>query len=181
MKTLIASALMLLSATVSAHEVDTTEVGGLPVYDVATVYSNVGETRSEFVKRASATFVDYTASTGYEACGMVAVLKNGADGVNPTFSIKVVTIKSQIACGSRPSDVAEGYVSMGTTAHSHPEKRVVRLTATDMKARGTPAGKLRTENLNNCEFSGQDYESSGFLFACGKVFYQTGRGTEKEL
>lgn len=179
MKTLIASALMFASFFASAHEVNTKEVDGLPIYDVAELYSVVGEERSAFVKRVSVTFKNYTAETGHEVCGLIGVLKNGADGVNPTFSIKVVTLKSQVACGS--DEILDGYMSMDTTVHSHPEKRIVRLTAIDMKARGTPAGKLRTENLNNCEFSNQDYAAAGYLITCGKVFYQTGRGTAKEI
>ena len=179
MKTLIATALMVAAFAASAHEVDVKEASSLPVYDVTTLYSVVGETRTEFVKRIAPDFVKYTDETGHEACGVISVLKNGADGVNPTFSIKMQTIKAQIACAG--DGVAEGYTSMGTTIHSHPQKRVVRLTAIDMKARGTPAGKLRTETLANCEFSDQDYQSAGYLITCGKVLYQTGRGTDKEI
>jgi len=182
MKTLLATALLLCTGFAHAHsDVDVSAAASIQVTEVGSVFSQPGETRSDFVKRASQDFVAYTAKTGHEACGVVSVLKDGADGVRPTFSIKIVTLGSQIACGTRKEDVVDGYVSMGDTAHSHPEKRSIRLTAVDMLLRGNPAGQLRTESVNNCRFSGQDFKQSGFLFACGKVFYQNGRGTEKEL
>lgn len=181
MKTLLATALLLAASAVQAHDVDLNTAASIVPTEVATVYSEVGEGRTDFIKRVSSTFTGYTAETGHEACGLVAVLKDGADGVRPTFSIKVVTLGSQIACGTRPADLVEGYTSMGDTAHSHPEKRVLRLTARDMALRGNPAGQLRTESVNNCKPSAQDYTQKGFLFACGKVIYQTGRGTDKEL
>ena len=179
MKTVIATALMLVAGVAGAHDVSVSDAAELPVTSVKTLYSVPGETRTEFVKRVAPEFSTYTAETGFEACGVIAVLKDGADGVRPTFSIKVGTIGSQIGCAG--SSVEDGYTSMGATIHSHPQKRVIRLSAVDMKVRGTPAGKLRTENVNNCEFSAQDYTQPGYLVTCGKVLYQSGRGTDKEI
>jgi hypothetical protein len=179
MKTLITAALVLASASAFAGDVDVKEVGSLPTYDVASVYSNPGEGRTVFVKRAAETLRSFTAETGYEACGWIAVISG--PGERPTFSIKVVTLKAHIACGTTQNDVLEGYASMGVTIHSHPVEKRVRLTPTDMKARGTPAGKLRVEELDSCGFSSQDYSMPGFLVACGKVYFQNGVGTQKEI
>jgi hypothetical protein len=179
MKTLIATALLLAASVANAHDVDLGAAGTFTATELSTLTSLPDEGRTAFIKRVAPEFVAYTERTGHEACGVVAVLANGADGVNPTFSIRMSTLDSQIAC--KNLEPAAGYVSMGDTIHSHPLKRSVRLTARDAALRGNPAGQLRTEGLNNCRFSDQDYTQKGYLIACGKVMYQTGRGTEKEI
>lgn len=176
-KTITTIALSLIALTASAHEVDVKEALSLPIAQIKQVYSLPGEGRSAFVERIAPEFAAYTEQTGHEACGVIAVLANGADGVNPTFSVSIGTIGSQIGCAN--GLVANGYISMGTTIHSHPQARTIRLTAIDMKVRGTPAGKLRTESPDKCKFSEQDYKGDGFLVTCGKLMYQSGKGTER--
>lgn len=183
MKSLLLSTAVLavaMSFPAHAHDLSISDVNDLPVSQVATYHSMAGEGLSAFIKRIAPEFASYTERTGHEACAMVAVTKKENDGtVDGAFSVMMGSIGSQIACAN--GAVEEGYTSLGRTIHSHPQKRAVRLTALDMKARGTPAGKLRTENLNNCEFSEQDYSAPGYLVTCGKVFTQSGRGTAKEL
>lgn len=182
MKTILLTAAIALAASfpVGAHELNVSETTSLPVSQVSVFHSVAGEGLSAFIKRIAPDFAAYTEKTGHEACGVVAVTTKENDGtVDGAFSVAMGSIGSQVACAN--GAVEEGYTSLGRTIHSHPQKRAVRLTALDMKARGTPAGKLRTENLNNCEFSDQDYSAPGYLVTCGKVFTQGGRGTAKEL
>jgi hypothetical protein len=182
MKTILLTAAIALAASfpVGAHELNVSETTSLPVSQVSVFHSVAGEGLSAFIKRIAPDFAAYTEKTGHEACGVVAVTTKENDGtVDGAFSVAMGSIGSQVACAN--GAVEEGYTSLGRTIHSHPQKRAVRLTALDMKARGTPAGKLRTENLNNCEFSEQDYTAPGYLVTCGKVFTQSGRGTAKEL
>ena len=183
MKTaLLATAILAIAASLpaGAHDLSISDVNDLPVSQVATFHSMAGEGLSAFVKRIAPEFSGYTERTGHEACAVIGVTKAENDGtVDGAFSVTMSTIHSQIACTS--SAVEEGYTSLGRTIHSHPQKHVIRLTALDMKARGTPAGKLRTETPETCKFSDQDYAAPGYLVTCGKVLVQTGRGTEKEL
>lgn len=180
MKTTLLTALLAVAASfpAGAHDVSYSDVADLPVSQVATFNSMPGEGMSAFVKRIAPDMVAMTAASGHEVCGMIAVRES--DGVSRgAFSLKVGTIGSQISCSN--DAVEDGYTNIRTSVHTHPLKRVIRLTALDMKARGTPAGKLRTETVDNCHFSGPDYSTSGYLLTCGKVLHQTGRGTEREV
>lgn len=181
MKTILSTALLTIAMSFPAHareDVSISDVADLPVTSVKTFHSVAGEGMDAFVKRIAPEFTLYTQTTGHEVCGTIAVKEN--DGTTDgAFSLVMGTIKSQIACVNGP--VEAGYTDIHTSVHSHPQRRQVRLTAVDMKARGTPAGKLRTESLTPCEFSGQDYEGSGYLITCGKVLHQRGRGTEREI
>lgn len=182
MKTILSAAILAFAASFSAgaHDLNVSDVNDLPVSQVATFHSMAGEGLSSFIKRIAPEFASYTERTGHEACGMVAVTAGENDGTTDgAFSVVMGSIGSQIAC--KAPEIEAGYNSFGRSIHSHPQKRVVKLTAVDMKARGTPAGKLRTENLNNCEFSDQDYTAPGYLVTCDKVLYQNGRGTAKEI
>ena len=180
MKTLVAVFALLLVAfpALARDDVNVSETMELPKYSVKVLYSGPTEMRTDFVKRIAPELAAFTEATGYEACGVIALRENGADGAHPTFSLHMGSLHSHIACDTVAP--VEGYVSMGTTVHSHPQQRRIRLSAIDMKARGTPAGKLRTETVNNCEFSDQDYAHEGFLVTCGKLLYQNGRGTVRE-
>ena len=180
MKTLLATALLLASVSANAHEVSVADALELPVTQNMILHSQAGEGLTAFVKRIAPDMAALTESTGHEVCGVVAVTTTENDGTKPgAFSIMVGGIGSQIACFN--AEIETGYTSLGRTIHTHPVKKTVRLTAIDMKARGTPAGQLRRENLNNCEFSSQDYATPGYLITCGKVLTQSGAGTSKEL
>ena len=171
MKSLIlATALIASSFAASAHE----PVAPLQSYEVKVLESVEGETRTEFVKRIAVDFETFTRETGFEACGWVAY------GGRAAFTVKMVTMKSQIACGLSKTDFVDG--TFGTeTIHSHPFTKAIKLNNVDKRLRGFPVTKLRTVSVNLCKFSSEDYSKPGFLIACGKVFYQTGRGTEKEI
>jgi hypothetical protein len=182
MKTMISAAAIAIAMSfpAHAHELSISDVNDLPISQVATYHSMAGESLSNFVMRISPHFSEYTQLTGQEACGLVAVTNSENNGTKPgAFSVVMGTIHSQIACAA-PA-VEEGYTTLNRTIHSHPVKRQVRLTALDMKARGAPAGQLRTENVDRCKFSEQDYKTPGYLVACGKVYFQAGRGTETTL
>ena len=182
MNTVMKAALLTLAFAASfsagAKDLSVSDMNDLPISQVAIVHSLAGEGLNAFVKRVAPQFVAFTATTGYEACGMIGVRES--DGVtNGAFSITIGTVGSHIGCQVGP--VEAGFVSMNRTVHSHPQSHSIRLSAVDMKVRGTPAGKLRTEYLDNCHFSPQDYSAPGFLISCGKIQYQHGVGTAKEI
>lgn len=178
----VAALAIAASFPVSAHDLSLSlNVNDLPVSQVATYRSMAGESLTSFVKRVAPELESYTDRTGHEICGLIAVTNEENDGnIDGAFSLVAGTIGSQIACTA--AIVEPGYTSLDRTIHTHPIKRRIKLTALDMKARGTPAGKLRMENVDNCKFSSMDYTNPGYLVACGKIFYQNGRrGSEHEI
>lgn len=182
MKTLIFAAMALTFAfnATATEGFAGADVGTIPVTQVKTFHSNAGEGLNDFVKRIAPEFASYTANTGYEACGEIAVTAHDNDGTMPgAFSVMMGTIGSHIGC--RNEAIESGYNKFGKTIHSHPQERTIRLSALDMKVRGTPAGKLRMEHLDTCHFSPQDLTQPGYLVTCGKVLYQRGAGTETEI
>lgn len=174
MKTLLSTALLLTAFAASAHEVDMKAAAGVEITDVAVMESNEGEGRTAFVKRVAERLEAFTTETGHEACGWVAV------GGKSAFSVRIVTMGSQIACGAPKAMVAEGYVATNDTIHSHPQARNLLLTKLDLTLTNVKVANRRF-TAEPCKFSDADYSNSGFLVTCGKVFYQNGRGTEKEL
>lgn len=163
--------------TFSAHstDLDLNVASNVPMNDVASLESNPGEDKAAFMHRVARVAEAYTTKTGHEVCGWVAF------GGKSLFSIRLVTLNSQIACGVPESHVVEGYFAGSEMAHSHPNQRHIRLTALDKKLRGhlLLAGNA-TESVDNCHFSPMDFTHPGYLFACGKVLYQRGQGSEVE-
>lgn len=156
------------------------DVGGMPVTQISAFHSKAGEGMDDFVRRMAPEFAAYTARTGFEACGDIAVNSQGNDGkTDGAFSLMMGTLEAHIGCNNHV--VEAGYNDLHTTVHSHPQEKRMRLSATDMKVRGTPAGQLRVEYLDICHFSPQDYTERGYLITCGGVLFQRGRGTERKI
>jgi hypothetical protein len=156
------------------------DVDSMPITQISTFHSKAGEGMDAFVLRLAPEFAAYTARSGFEACGDIAVNAAGNDGhTDGAFSIQMGTIGAHIGCNN--GAVEAGYRDMNVTVHSHPQQKRMKLSATDMKVRGTPAGQLRVEYLDVCHFSPQDFNERGYLITCGTVLYQNGRGTEHKI
>lgn len=175
MKGIIIAAALAFSAPAMAHDLDVAATQSVPASLVADLESMEGEGKTAFVKRIADVAKDYTREHGHEVCGWIAY------GGRSAFSVRLVTLGSQIACGAAKGYVVAGYTAGNELIHSHPEKRVIRLTALDRKLRGRMQVGANTDNVDNCRFSATDYANPGYLVACGKILHQNGRGTEKQI
>jgi hypothetical protein len=177
MKGNVTAALFALafSASAHAHDLDVAATQSIPAALVADLESIDGEGKTEFVKRIAEVATGYTREHGHEVCGWIAY------GGRSAFSIRLVTLGSQIACGAAKGQVVDGYSAGNELLHSHPEKRVLRLTALDRKLRGRTQVGANTESPDNCRFSDTDYANPGYLVACGKILHQKGRGTVTQI
>jgi len=175
MKGIVIAAALAFSASASAHDLDVTATQGIPASFVADLESVEGEGKTAFVKRIAEVAKEYTRENGHEVCGWIAY------GGHSAFSVRLVTLGSQIACGAAKGVVIDGYSAGNELIHSHPEKRVLRLTALDRKLRGRTQVGANTESADNCRFSNTDYANPGYLVACGKILHQNGRGTETQI
>ncbi len=175
MKGFVIAAALVLSFSATAHDLDVAATQSVPASYVADLESEEGEGKTAFVKRIAEVAEGYTREHGHEVCGWIAY------GGRSAFSVRLVTLGSQIACGAAKSTVVAGYSAGNELIHSHPEKRVLRLTALDRKLRGRTQVGANTESTDNCRFSNTDYANPGYLVACGKILHQNGRGTETQI
>lgn len=151
---------------------------------VAELVSEQGEPLEDFVLRIAPVLDRYTHETGFEACGMVA---QSADGER--FGVRLGSTKGAMTCEMRRSNVPEGMTALRLSIHSHPHKPVVMPTAADVSFyAGTQAsnGRMiqrgRPERVGGAFFSVGDYASGpGYLVSEGRVLYQQGKGTERDL
>ncbi|MGX5730923.1 hypothetical protein ACWKWK_10370 [Pseudoxanthomonas beigongshangi] len=151
---------------------------------VAELVSEQGEPLEDFVLRIAPVLDRYTHETGFEACGMVA---QSADGER--FGVRLGSTKGAMTCEMRRSNVPEGMTALRLSIHSHPHKPVVMPTAADVSFyAGTQAsnGRMilrgRPERVGGAYFSAADYASGpGYLVSEGRVLYQQGKGTERDL
>lgn len=175
MKGIVIAAALALSFSATAHDLDVAATQSVPASHVADLENAEGEGKTAFVKRIAEVARAYTREHGHEVCGWIAY------GGRSAFSVRLVTLGSQVACGASKSTVVAGYSAGNEMIHTHPEKRVIRLTALDKKLRGRTQVGANTESPDNCRFSGTDYANPGYLVACGKILHQNGRGTEKQI
>ena len=151
------------------------------VSQLTTLQSRQGEDLESFVLRAGVLFRNYTATMGYEACGLI--LQNGSG----QWAIPVVTNHSQVACALPEPDL-EGFTQTGMTIHSHPTQSTVVSNAADrafasIRGKGSsPHRQHRRQSVNPNAFSSVDYASGpGYLVVGDRVMFQQGRGTEREV
>lgn len=175
MKGIVIAAALAFCANVEAHDLDVNATRAVPIMQVADLESIEGEGKTAFVSRIAEVAKDYTREHGHEVCGWIAY------GGRSAFSVRLVTLGSQIACGAGKGQVVAGYTAGSELIHSHPEKRTIRLTALDRKLRGKTQVGANNESADNCRFSQTDYANPGYLVACGKILHQNGRGTEKQI
>lgn len=175
MKGILAAVIIALAFSANAHDLDVATTSSVPIQAVADLESIEGEGKTAFIKRIAETATSYTREHGHEVCGWIAY------GGRSAFSVRLVTLGSQIACGASKGHVVAGYSAGNELIHSHPEKRVIRLTVLDKKLRGRTQVGANTESADNCRFSSTDYANPGYLIACGKILHQNGRGTETQI
>ena len=105
------------------------------------------------------------------------------------FGVRLGTSQGAMTCEMRRSNVPEGMTALRLSIHTHPHKRVVMPTASDVAFyAGTQAsnGRMilrgRPEQVGGAYFSVGDYASGpGYLVSQGRVLYQEGKGTERDL
>lgn len=153
-------------------------------YDVKEIVGQVDESLESFVMRVAPELDSFTRQSGYEACGMIAQTPSGNQ-----FGVRLITIKGAMTCSMLRSNVPEGMRALKVSIHSHPHKRSVFPTAADvsyyaenpmvsgrMVKRGSP------EKVGGAYFSQGDYRAGpGYLVAEGRLLYQEGVGTERDI
>lgn len=146
----------------------------LPVYgkDINEMTSNLGETKTQFLGRVAVFMEGYTASTGNEACGLIAE----KDGL---YSVIVQTSDIQIYCDS--NRIYSGWNYIGENIHSHPQPRAdgkIKLTEESQKWLGVLG--MPYWAVNKKQFSEGDYKAGpGYLVTNHQLLYQNGIGTRK--
>lgn len=153
-------------------------------YDVKEIIGQVDESLESFVLRVAPELDSFTRQSGHEACGMIAQTPSGNQ-----FGVRLITIKGAMTCSMLRSNVPDGMRAQNVSIHSHPHKRSVFPTAADvnyyaenpmvsgrMIKRGSP------EKVGGAYFSQGDYQAGpGYLVAEGRLLYQEGVGTDRDL
>lgn len=153
-------------------------------YDVKEIVSQVDENLESFVLRVAPELDSFTRESGHEACGMIAQTPNGNQ-----FGIRLITIKGAMTCSMLRSNVPDGMRAMNVSIHSHPYKRSVFPTAADVNYyaehpmnSGRMIKRGKPEKVGGAYFSQGDYQAGpGYLVAEGRLLYQEGVGTERDI
>lgn len=148
----------------------------VPLVEVRTVLPLDGESRIETIARAGAIAEGYTRQSGFEACALVCENAQGQVGLRLTTSF------SQVACRMRHEQAScpAGFANTRTTLHSHPLVLEVRANPVDAVYAGQRRG--RRIEVHPHGFSDQDYRAGpGYLMAMGRLLYQEGPGTDREI
>lgn len=134
----------------------------------------IGESKSEFLHRIGPKMRAWSDTSRHEACAAIA-----SDGQR--FGALVTSSGSHIACETFHRNVPAGMSSTGETIHTHGTDELIRANMADRRIAGIGLGeKIYGQHLD--KFSPTDYQESGYLAAPnGKIFYQNGRGTQKEI
>lgn len=155
----------------------------LPVFKIATFYSNEGETLDRFALRMGVWFRNFTTTSSYEACAPIFASNEEPD----RWAMPIYTNHSQVAC-AMPNDQLVGYTFTGQTIHSHPVGRQVTPNVRDRAfLQGQSArflnNELRQRRLVDARtFSPTDFAGGpGYLVAHGKVLHQNGPKAVREV
>ncbi len=151
---------------------------------VAELVSEQGEHLEDFVLRIAPMLDRYTRETGFEACGMVAQSPDGE-----RFGVRLGTSQGAMTCEMRRSNVPAGMTALRLSIHSHPHKPTILPTAADVAfyagtqaANGRMVLRGRPQRVGGAFFSSGDYASGpGYLVSDGRVLYQEGKGSERDL
>lgn len=155
-----------------------------PSYFLSEHTSHFEEPLDDFMVRIAPVLQQYTHDTNHEACGRVYQNDDGT-----RFGVRLLTSKGAITCAI-PLEQMEGMRPLRLTIHSHPQKTTVMPTLADVQfyqsednsGMGRTVLRGRPETLSNKIFSDPDFASGpGYLVSKGKVFYQEGKGTEREV
>lgn len=132
--------------------------------EVLWIATNIeGEPFNEFVKRTGNMLVKYSASTGFEACGVFA-------GNLTNYGIIVTTNRSSLACVTNHDLVPNQMITLKRNIHSHgaPVAVYTQTEATLLKRSYKNNTRLNTDLYN---FSEQDLKFSGYLATPSGVIY----------
>lgn len=158
-------------------EVERIQVHGMGAIDYQRLFEEVsepGEAMDAFVLRIAPQLAEYTAATGFEACGAIAT-----DGER--FGVIVGSNGGHTVCVNFHSRVPAGMVFTRQTVHSHTTMKSYRLTATDtLVVRGMPAGAVQRGG-NAERFSDEDFAAPGYVVTSRTVKHQAGKGTERTI
>lgn len=132
--------------------------------EVLWIATNIdGENFTNFVKRIGSMLVKYSASTGFEACGVFA-------GNFNQYGIIVTTNRSALACVTNHDLVPNQMITLKRNIHSHGAPQTV-YTATDATLLKR-SYKLNTRlSTDVYQFSEQDLKFSGYLATPDGVIY----------
>lgn len=151
------------------------------VLPIAATRSAAGESLDSFAMRVAPWFRNFTASSGFEACGRFGRSAAGQ------FSIVITTSNAQVGCANG-NLFLDGFEDTGETIHSHPQVRRFVAEGNDrafLRAtiRGSRPVPLRQRlNGGGLTFSESDFESGpGYLVTASKVLHQRGKGTVREV
>lgn len=164
------------------EQVQVQGIGTVNYQHLFTEIGRRGESLDDFVVRLAPKLVDYSAASGFEACGMLAT-----DG--DRFGIVAGTSRSHVACVSFYRKVPEGMTATEESIHSHGRARF-NPNANDRALqpsgiagkgafRGVAGQRVGGERLE--EFSDMDFELPGYLAIPGGVLHQRGEGTVRTV
>lgn len=153
----------------------------IAVIPLVSMRSLPGDTLDTFALRAAPWFRNFTATSGYEACGQIGVSAEGQ------FGVIVTTSHAQVGCAS-PMLFLEGFSATGETIHSHPVLRRYVAKGNDrafLRAALASSGNvpLRLRVSGNREaFSAPDFASGpGYLVTASQVLHQRGRDSVRQV
>lgn len=182
-KTLALAFLALVVSPALANDDPAAAVGRVMVPGIGTIdYQHLftetsapGESLDAFILRVSPRLRDYTAATGFEACGVLA-----SDGER--FGVVIGTNHGHTACVNFPSKVPEGMAFTGQTLHNHAEERAYRANAMDLVVlgRGARLGRLYRSQEPD-QFSAEDFQLKGYLVGQHTVWHQQGKRTVRKV
>lgn len=154
-------------------------IASLPYTQLGVYTSEPGESLEAFVLRIRPVLVDYSKSTGFEACGGIA-----ANADKSQFGIVLGTNLSHLGCAIYPDRVPEGLSYAGLTFHSHGLDRMYSMNRPDKifthNTAATTAIRVGGDNLFG--FSETDFASGpGYLATPKGVLFQHGQGTTVDV
>lgn len=161
----------------TAGTVERVEIQGFGQVNYQKLFEEVsqpGEAMDAFVLRIAPQLAEYTAATGFEACGAIA-----SDGER--FGVVVGSNGGHTVCVNFHNRVPSGMVSTRQTVHSHTTMKAYRLTPADLLVvGGRPAGSVQRGG-NPERFSDEDYAAPGYVVTSRTVKHQAGKGTERTI
>lgn len=149
--------------------------------ELGTYVSEPGESLDAFILRTAPVLDAFTAKKEWEACAAIAKSHEG-----DRFGFVLTTSQAMLGCLVYTDMLPEGMVFSGMNFHSHPGTPDIYPTYMDqqlLNMRGL-RGQVRAgdRNAGRRGFSKDDFEAGpGYLVAGGRVFYQAGLKTVREV
>lgn len=177
MRTFLMSLVVALSALVAqpAHS------QAIVNMEMGTYLSEPGESLDEFILRTAPVLDAFTAEKEWEACAAIAKTPDG-----DRYGFVLTSSQGMLGCLVYTNILPDGMEFAGMSVHSHPGTPDVHPTYMDgvlLAMRGL-SGQVRAgaPNWGRRGFSKDDYDAGpGYLVANGRVFFQAGRKTDREV